>query len=319
MSPLSTIFTLIALGALMNCSAFAEGLTFGLVGKSIDDANFIAAWRGCDTEAKRFGDKCILVGGKGAADPRLQLQAIESALKANRLAALAISVTNSELIAKTVETAGVPIVTFDSPFSAKYEHLSLAYIGADNVKFGHDLAKIAKRLRPQGGTVCLMTAYDPNLAQRVQGVRQELSGNSQFPEGQRLNGEGGWTEIARSPWNCGDSVERTIKELAVTLKHLKPDVFISVGQWPVVDPAAYRKTVEPFRLELIAKERIMIVATGAIAPGQAALLDEKLVHGYVSLSYREIGRRCYTLMRAAAEGKPIPLVTYTDNTIQIGE
>ena len=318
MNPLSTIHALIVL-ALVNSSTLAEGLTFGMVAKSIDDGNFIAAWRACDTEAKRFGDEVVLVGGKGAADPRLQLQAIESALKANRLAALAISVTNSELIAKTVETAGVPIVTFDSPFSAKYEHLSLAYIGADNVKFGHDLAKIAKRLRPQGGTVCLMTAYDPNLAQRVQGVRQELSGNSQFPEGQRLNGEGGWTEIARSPWNSSDSVERTMKELTVTLKHLKPDVFISVGHWPVVDPAAYRKTIEPFRQELIDKERMMIVAIGAIGPEQAALMDEKLVHGYVSLTYNEIGKLCYTFMRAAAEGKPIPPVTYTDNTIRIGE
>ena len=63
----------------------------------------------------------------------------------------------------------------------------------------------------------------------------------------------------------------------------------------------------------------MIVAIGAIGPEQAALMDEKLVHGYVSINFNEIGKRCYTFMRAAVEGKPIPPVTYTDNTIQIAE
>jgi len=97
--------------------------------------------------------------------------------------------------------------------------------------------------------------------------------------------------------------------LAITLKELKPDVFISVGYWPVVAPAAYRQTVAPFGDELVNSHRVMIVAE------QLALLDEKLVHGYVSINFEQIDRIAYRLMRAAAGGRPVPALTYDPSKI----
>lgn len=298
----------------------ATAAEFALVAKSVDDRNFVAAWRGCAEEALRFGDVCLLVGGSGATDPRFQALAIDEALKAGRFAGLAISVTASALVAKAVQLAKVPIITFDSPFDAKDEHLSLAYVGIDNLAFGRDLAAIANRLRPQGGSLCLMTsANDKNLALRVWGVRQSLSGNRQIPDGQRLNGEGGWTELKRCPWNSADQLERAERELAVTLKDLKPDVFIAVGHWPVVDTTRYRAAVAPYREDLVSKARLMIVATGKISAEQLALLDERLVHGYVSIDFEQIGRHCYRLMRAAVDGKPLAPWLADQTAIHLGK
>jgi ribose transport system substrate-binding protein len=301
-------------------SSLARALTVGVVAKSVDDANFVDAWRGCDREAKKSGDSCVLLGGRGKADPRFQSQAIEAALKSSRFDALAISVTASEIVAKALQSSKIPVVSFDSPFAAAEQRLSRAYIGADNVGMGRDLAREAMTLRPRGGTLCLMSAaHDPNLAQRIQGVRQQLSGNEQHPEGQRLNGENGWTELRRCPWNAGDNLERSRDELAITLRHLKPDVFLSVGHWPVVDSAAYRETVEPYREDLVSKRRIIIVCTGALRDELKSLLSDGLVHGYVVVNFDEIGRLTYLRTRELMDGKRVEAITYSANITLIGK
>lgn len=295
----------------------AEGLVFGLVGKSIDDINFVAAGKGCAEEAKRSGDQCLLIGNRGPADYRLQVQAIADAVRNTRFAALAISVTASEAVARAVQALTIPVITFDSPFKAGDAALSRAYVGTENVEFGRELARIARKLRPQGGSVCLMTAAnDGNLAQRVQGLRMELSGQDQRAEGQRLNGEGGWSETERCPWNSADKNQRTLSEVEFTLKHLHPDVFISVGHWPVSDPAAFRKTVAPFSAAIMAQQPVLIIAVGKILPDYAALFDEHLVHGFVSINFEEIGRQSYALMKAVANGQAVPATTPVPSLIQ---
>lgn len=295
----------------------AEGLTFGLVGKSIDDLNFVAAAKGCAEEAGRFGDQCLLIGNSGPADYRLQVQAMADAVRTTRFDALAVSVTASDAVAKAVRTLSIPVITFDSPFKAGDAALSRAYVGTENVEFGRELARLARKLRPQGGSVCLMTAAnDGNLAQRVQGVRMELSAQDQLPEGQRLKGEGGWTETERCPWNSADKNQRTLSEVEFTLKHLHPDVFISVGHWPVSDPAAFRRTIAPFHPAIVAQKPVVIIAVGRITPDYAALFDEHLVHGFVSINFEEIGKRSYALMKAVAGGQAVPAVSYIPSLIQ---
>lgn len=296
----------------------AAGLTFGIVGKSVDDGNFIDAWQGCADEAKRFGDQCLHLGGRGPSQPRMQAQAIEEALASKQFDALAISVTSSRFIAKAVGNASMPIFTFDSPFAAAESHLSRAYIGTDNLAFGRALAKIARQLRPQGGSVCIITAmHDPNLQQRVRGVRQELSGDPALSGEQNLAGEGGWSETRRCPWNSADDPNHTMNALSITFNQLQPDVIISVGHWPVLDAQAYRKTVQPVQQALQQKQRIVIVGVGKIHPPQAALLRDKLVHGYVSIDFPKMGKLTYQVMKAAKEGRPFAPITYTPDLSSI--
>lgn len=298
----------------------AEGLNFGLVAKSIDDDNFIAAWRGCDDEAKKEANKCLFIGAKGSSNPHLQALSIQNALHTHQFKALAVSVTASEHIATILQDSKVPVITFDSPFSPEYASLSQAYVGMNNVNMGLDLSKAAKRLRPQGGSICLMTSInDPNLPERVLGIRQGLSGNPEFPAGQRLNGEGGWVENIRCPWNSGDSSGRALQQVTITLQDLKPDVFISVGQWPVIDTQAYREATRPFHEDLIQKRPIMIIAAGTTGPKGQALLDDQLVHAFVSIDFEEIGKQAYLLMRDIAIGKPVTPMTITPVQIQFGK
>lgn len=307
---------------LVTSSAFAGGQKFGLVSKSVDDTNFIDTARACQEAAKGNGDECIHIGGKGAASPRVQAVELENAAKTGIFSAFAVSVIMSDIMADTVrKSVSVPVITFDSPFSRDDSSVSLSYVGPDNVAFGHDLAKIAMKLRPRGGTFCLMgDMHDPNLGQRIRGVRQMLSGNMEFPGDNHLKGEGGWTESGRSPWNSGDDVERTMGQLAITFGELKPDVFISVGQWPVVDPKAYRKTILPFKEALIKKDLIMVVGVGKILPEYSDLMNEGLIHGFVSIDFPEIGRLSYGLMRDASLGKHVPRVVTTSNkVVVIGE
>ena len=310
----------LALGAtLVGQSGIVHALTFGLAGKSLSDPNFVVAWQECDKAARAAGDECIHIGAKGAAEPRYQANAIADALSSGALSALAISVTSSNVIARAVEGATIPIITFDSPFGDQEAHLSRAYVGTDNFMFGRELARITKRLHPQGGTVCLMTVEkDPNLMQRMRGVRYELSGDGAGLD-KRLSGAGGWTELPRCPWNSADNPTRALNQLAFTLSNLKPDVFISLGHWPVLDTAGYRAVVEPFRARLLGKQPLVIVAVGSITPDYASLLDEQLVHGYVSIDFERIGRECYELMKAAANGERLPAVTHDPATVRVGE
>jgi hypothetical protein len=55
----------------------------------------------------------------------------------------------------------------------------------------------------------------------------------------------------------------------------------------------------------------MIFTVGQIDPELTALMDEKLAHGYVGIDFTEIGKKCYSLMHAAAGGEPVPLTTFT--------
>lgn len=300
--------------------ALAAGLTFGIVGKSVDDGNFVDTWQGCQDEAKRFGDQCVHLGAHGPSQPRAQAQAIDEALKINQFDALAISVTSSKFIAQTLQGSNMPVFTFDSPFEAKDASLSRAYIGTDNLAFGRALAKIAKKLRPQGGSICIITAmHDPNLALRVRGVRQELSGNKEASAEQRLEGAGGWSEAKRCPWNSGDDPVHTMTALTITLNKLLPDVILSVGHWPVLDTVGYRMAVQPMQQDLIDKKKLVIVGVGKIQPEQAALMRDKLVHGYVSIDFPKMGKLTYQVMKAAAEGKPFAPVTYTPDVVVIGK
>ena len=300
----------------MNSIVAAEGMNFALVGKSIDDQNFIDAAKGCQEAAALNADTCVLLGGHGDSNAHLQYNAIETALASRQYDAIAISVTKSEFIAQAISQARIPILTFDSPFSGVDKVLSRGYVGADNVTFGQELALMAQELKPNGGCICLMTvSHDPNLAERILAVRRTLSGQKSFLDGQRLQGEGGWYEPERCPWNSGDNVERTMTQLSNTFNGIGSDVFLSVGAWPMNDIDAFRDTVEIYNNELKTHKKIIIIGVGKILPSYKALLKDHLVHAYVSIDFFEMGRETYRNMKKAANGESIAKTTYTKNEI----
>lgn len=290
--------------AFLNSTVLAKGMTFGIVAKSIDDANFIDAWQGCNDTAKRFGDKCVLIGPKGDAQLRLQAEAVSAAIDSKKFDAFAISVISSKLIARALKEVKVPVITFDSPFTEKYKHLSLAYVGTNNIEFGKDLANITKQLLPEGGSICFMTAmHELNLSSRLHGARLAFS-NNKLDLSQRLKKDSKWTELSRCPWNTSDNINRAHNQLAYTLKTMKPDVFISVGHWPIVNILAYKKIIEPFSQNIMNNKPLIIIGIGSKSmPEVSKLMDEGLVHGFVSIDFLAIGKKSYQLMKGLVQEK----------------
>lgn len=304
----------------INLCAKAEGNLYGLVVKSTSDSNFIDTLRGCNKAAEEFGDKCYLIGSEGSANPHAQYFSLKKSLEENTLSAVAVSVIRSDLIVKALSTTNIPVITFDSPLDPEHKHLSLNYTGIDNVSFGIDLAKIAKKMRPTGGVLCLMTEKnDTNLAQRVWGVRLELSGERSFSSTQRLSGENGWIEDDRCPWNTGDDANRALKEVEYTLHQVKPDVLISVGHWPIIYPQRYREVVQSSAEALRSKEIVIVVGVGKVLPDYHQLLKDELIHGYVSIDFENTGRSLYKSMKAAVHGLPLKAETYLPSEILISE
>jgi len=292
-------------------ATYSEGLRFGIVGKSTTDGNFIDTWKGCNEVALLSGDECFLLGHFGSADARQQLSAINHALNNKPLDAIALSVTNSNYLAQGLADLDIPLITFDSPFAEADNHLSKAYIGIDNVEFGRQLAALVKKLKPNGGRVCIFsTLHDTNIAQRVWGVRQVLSGYDQLPRDSRLQGQTAWTESDRCPLNTADNIPRALNQLQATLQADLADIYIAVGWWPIVDSQAYRQTIANYQQKFRNHEVIMVAGVGKAEAEYDELLKQHLLHGYVSINFPEIGRLSAKVMADLAQGK-----TLSDNTI----
>ena len=311
-SILSAVKLLLWLLASLAPLTHAQDRLFGILGKSAADPNFVAVAEGCDREARQHGDRCELLGDSGSADFRLQVRALERIIKQGQHHALAISVTHSENIARALLAADIPIITFDSPFQPAQAALSRAYVGVDNRAMGETLAQLARERHPQGGTLCLMTSpLDPNLAERIGGLRTALSGDPDYPPGKRLQGEGGWRENPRCPWYTGDHLARALFQLSITLRTLDVDAFISVGHWPVVDPARYRALLAEHADKVRDRKVQLLFAVGSMNPDYWKLLEDGLVQGMVSIDFDAMGKACYHSMRSLLDGNPGPKAVHT--------
>lgn len=294
---------------------------YALVSKSLDDDNFKDTVTGCNAVAQLNGDRCFLIGAGGAADARGQVLAFKKAARAGNFSGFAVSVVKSDALAKVVrQEIDVPVISFDSPFSSKDSDVSKGYVGIDNIAFGRDLARAAKQLRPGGGTIFLMgDLHDVNLALRIAGVRRELSGLDDFSAEKRLGGENGWYEFKRSPWISGDDADRAIAQISLMLKNIKPDVFISVGHWPLLNLDAYRDAVAPFAGDIRSGQHIMIVGVGKITHGFQTLMNDRLVHGLISIDFFRIGREVYHTLQALTLGETVTHRTVIPNIVKILE
>ncbi len=290
----------------------AEALRFAMLAKSTSDHNFVDAWQGCQEQAAKEGNLCDLIGGEGAANGHVQRDVLKKALASGVYDAVAISVTVSEYLADAAAHANIPVLTFDSPFNKDFTHLSQGYIGPDNYAFGEQLAELALIYRPEGGSICIVTVgEDPNLNTRVNAVRNTLSGQGVDASIGKLAGEGGWYEHARCPHMTLGSAEQVESQFGSVLTDIQPDVVISVGHWPVVDPMLYRRIASGIRDLLTSQKIKVLVGVGQLSPAYKALLDEGLVHGLVSIDFTEIGRVTYEQMKQAAGGGQVADATYT--------
>ena len=332
LAPAAAICTLIMLGF----SAPAEGknLTFSLISKDIEDINFINAWRGCSDAARHNGDECLHMGDTRVGYFRGQLDAINKAI-ALKVDGIAISVTNSAFIAKDglpdALDRKIPVITFDSDLEPPDQPLRRAYIGPNNFGIGIRLARILKEKAPKGASICIMSGgrFDPNLNERIAGIRHELRRTPEYPalkpapESAKtpLNGENGWTEDDRCPlYNKGDD-NIGLSQFAQAVQNSTTDFIVPVGAWLLGDPVRMAKIMAIHG----PRAPQLIMATGSPGEEQDRLTRKGIIDGYVAIDFYRMGELAYQQMRNYATGEnvvitdEIPLHIRLGGDIQMGE
>lgn len=304
--------------------ASADSLRFALVAKTIDHPPFIQAGKGCAEAARAEGDSCILLGPSGSAHFRQQDRILGEALGMG-LDGIAVSVTRSHWLAEhSLQRAGqTPLITFDADLEPADQHLRRAYVGYDDRKFGHRLGRLAQRIRPQGGQLCLLAGslHDTNIDMRIQGVRDYLGGAQGVGPSGHLSGASGWREHARCPLYSSGNQEVALRQLATILDSASIDLIISMGSWPVSDPEKFRKDAGPLLAEHQARgtRPAIVIGIGEPSAEQLALLDEGLVQAYLAVSFRELGRQSYWVLKRLAQGKPVPRTTLLESRVYLPE
>ncbi|BES71492.1 sugar-binding protein [Marinobacter nanhaiticus D15-8W] len=296
-------------------SAVGDGLNFVLVSKNIDDANFVAAARGCAEAARAEGDACMHLGPSGAAHFRAQDKVVRQVLE-QEVDGIAISVTNGEFLAKhslrKLEGRNIPFITFDSDMPAPYQDLRKAYVGPDNEEIGYSLGEIVNQFK-RSGSLCLMSAspFDTNLNQRLIGVREALADQLIDTASQPLQGESGWFETGRCPWFNADDSRRAVTQIFAAFTYEDSDAVVSVGGWPLVDTDRLRSVLTEYAEHLGSDKRVFVSATGELRPEDYALLHDGLVQGFVSIDFEAMGREVYRVLKSLSDGRVVDSIRRT--------
>lgn len=296
-------------------SAEDEELTFALVPKAMNNPFYDLARDGCKKAAKEDGTfECRYIGPSQHTEVE-QIQIVQD-LISQGVDGIAVSPSNAPAMAKALERAkdaGIPVMTWDSDLLETDRDIRSTYVGTKNYDIGANLAKLARKRHPDGGTLCLQTggAAAANHNQRLLGVREGLAGEKLGdPPGERLSGQNGWTEVAGCPLITNDDGNVAIQGLTDILAR-EPDLtaFISTGVMTQWFDNAYRQAVEPYKDELASGEMSILVAD--TLPMQIEQLKDGYSNGQVGQRPFEMGYKAMFLLKDIAAGKEVADPVYT--------
>ena len=290
-------------------------LTFALVPKAVNSPFFDLARDGCkQAENDLESVECLYIG-PGEHTEQEQAQIVQDLIDRG-IDGIAVSPSNAPLMAAVLtraEEAGIPVVTWDSDLLAEDASLRQAYVGTDNYQIGVSLAELTMALKPDGGSICIQSggAEAANLNERIQGIRDTLA-NAQrgAAPGTRLEGQGGWTELADCPLYSNDDAAVAVQQMGEVLE-ANPDLdaFVPTGGWPQFVPGAYRQIVSPYQDRISSGDLAIVVAD--TLPMQMDLLGEGLSRGQVGQRPYEMGYRAMLLLKDLLEGKAVDEAIFT--------
>lgn len=294
--------------------AAAQEKVLAIAVKGLDNPFFEQINLGCqkwNNENAGKGYKCLYTGPASSADEAGQVQIVEDLLNRPDVAAIAISPSNAPLMANMLKRVApkIPVMTIDADLSADDAGLRKTYLGTDNYLMGVKFAEHLKGLKPNGGTVCLQlgnVAAD-NINARAAGTRDTLSGEKGIA---RLEGQGGWTEIAGCPVFTNDQIDLANQQMADTFT-ANPDLtaFMLIGGWAQFAPQAYAQVTDQV-IDKIKSGALAIVAGDTLPPQMEAL---KAGRSNVQVGQRpfEMGYRAPTVMLDLIGGKAVDSIIYT--------
>jgi ribose transport system substrate-binding protein len=314
----ATITAAAVLGVCQVAEAQTKKYVFALVPKNTNNPFFDQARDGCKKAEQELKGaiECVYIGPGEHGGGEEQVQVVND-LIAKKVDGIAVSPSNAAAMGKALEgakAASIPVLTWDSDLLDKDKALRIAYVGTHNYEIGVNLAKLAQKIKPQGGTICIQSggAAAANHNERMQGIRDTLAGtkSAQAP-GTKLTGQNGWTEVAGCPLYTDDDFPRSVQQMEDILgKYPKLDAFIPTGGFPQFIPQAYRKVAEKYKARIADGSLALVVAD--TLPVQMDLLKAGLSKGQVGQRPAEMGYRTMYFLKDIKDGKPAPKdPTYT--------
>jgi ribose transport system substrate-binding protein len=287
--------------------------TLAIVVKGLDNPFFEQIHLGCQKwqgENSSSEYTCLYTGPASSADEAGEVQIVDDLLTKG-VAAIAISPSNAPAMGNLIKqrAPSIPVMTIDADFVAADRALRTTYLGTDNYLMGVKMAEYAKKLKPKGGTVCLQlgnVAAD-NINARAAGFRDTAAGKKGVD---RLNGEGGWTEIAGCPVFTNDQADLANQQMADTFTaNPKLDAFVLVGGWAQFAPQAYAQVTDQVMDKLKSKE--LVIVAGDVLPPQIEALKAGRSHVQIGQRPFEMGYRAPTVMIDLISGAQVDDPLYT--------
>ena len=298
--------------------AAGKKYVFALVPKNTNNPFFDQARDGCKKAEKESNGafECLYIGPGEHGGGEEEVQVVND-LVAKHVDGIGVSPANAAAMAPALAEAkkqGIPVLTWDSDLLPKDKDLRIAYIGTHNYEIGVNLAKMAQRIKPHGGTICIQSggAAAANHNERMQGIRDTLSGrmSSESP-GVRLTGQNGWTEVDGCPLYTNDDFTVAVQQMEDILgKYPKLDAFVPTGGFPEFVPQAYKHVAENYKSRIADGSLALVVAD--TLPVQIQELKEGLASGNVGQRPFEMGYKVMFALESIKEGKGAPKdPTYT--------
>jgi len=293
--------------------ALAQKKILAVVVKGLDNPFFTVLGNGCalwNEENPNSEYECLYTGPASSADEAGEIQIVEDLINSG-VAGIAISPSNAPAMGNMLKRTkpSMPIMTIDADLSEADRALRQTYLGTNNYNMGVLMAKHLTRMNSKGGTTCLQlgNAAADNINARAQGFRDTISGEKGID---RLNGEGGWAEIAGCPLFTNDQIDLANQQMSDTFI-ANPDLgaFILVGGWAQFGPAAYKQVTGQVMGKLNSKE--LIIVAGDTLPPQIDALKAGLSHAQIGQRPFEMGYRAPSVLIDLINGVSVadPLFT----------
>jgi len=302
-----------SLAAFAGGPAMAQKKTLAVVVKGLDNPFFTVLGNGCEKWNKENPNseyKCVYTGPASSADETGEVQLVEDLINSG-VAGIAISPSNAPAMGNMLKAKKptMPIMTIDADLAEADRSLRKTYLGTNNYDMGVLMAKHLKGLKAKGGKVCLQlgnVAAD-NINARAAGFRDTISGKKGID---RLNGEGGWTEVKGCPLFTNDQIDLANQQMSDTFT-ANPDLeaFILVGGWAQFGPQAYAQVTDQVMDKL--KSKKLIIIAGDTLPPQMAALKGGRSHAQIGQRPFEMGHRAPTVLIDLIKGKPVKDPLYT--------
>jgi ribose transport system substrate-binding protein len=267
-----------------------------VVVKGLDNPFFTVMGQGCADWNTAHADSeytCLYTGPALSSDEAGEVQIVQD-LISKGVAGIAISPSNAPAMANMLKAAAptMPIITVDADLLPEDKALRKTYFGTNNYDMGVGMATELKKLKPEGGTVCLQlgNVAAANINERAAGFRDTIAGAKGT---EKLNNTNGWTEADGCPTYTNDDIPTANQQMAdVFTAQPDLDAFVLVGGWAQFGPQAYAQNTDQVMDRLKSKD-LVIIAGDTLPPQTQAFREGR--------SHFQIGQRPYQMGNEAPD------------------